>query len=597
MDRKQIILSREQLCGIARYEKTFRDYLGDTPFDEADFICPEPYRYTLEDLCAALERMLDTDPAVGEMGESWLYPIRELDEVFGLTEACTIPEEPQNTYPRIFTEEGYYFQHVWWVLEDAWELENGDRHVSDIADIKNCLNSARRYLSNKGKPVPKWTFTNTEKRNYIALFNEDEMVKNASEEALALARCFADELCEANDATALYLKGYACYGGNRLYLCDWEESRDCMIKLYKIDDDPHYMNTLGYIYYYGRTNNGIPEYGKALHCFSVAAANGLYEGAYKLADMYHHGYGCEKSDRSARSLYGMVYDDSRKRFLHGVDGGNFADAAFRMGNVYADGIGEKPDYAEAYAFFLQAVYAARLRLETDDFFGNQTVAIGAGKRLEEIRAKLPKGYLKKEVRWNDLRIIPWYFLDKNQYQRLQLSAVPKEDGGFVLTVSRRATRAVPEPEYVLITLTELSFCKRTRELSLETSPETKLWMADRADTVRFDFMQYNEVEGRWEFYEEDTLTAWVRSDYYFFRNRDQEEENGRMCCVVGVRFENSQKTYDYLSDIEGLEPGDRVIVNGFNGETVVTVVSIQAKKESELALPAEKYKKILRKAG
>jgi hypothetical protein len=41
--------------------------------------------------------------------------------------------------------------------------------------------------------------------------------------------------------------------------------------------------------------------------------------------------------------------------------------------------------------------------------------------------------------------------------------------------------------------------------------------------------------------------------------------------------------------------GDVVIVNGYNGETAVTVTDVRVKKESELGLPAERYKKILRK--
>ena len=45
----------------------------------------------------------------------------------------------------------------------------------------------------------------------------DEFVKKATESQLALARRFVDTLCEKDSGLALYTKGYACYGGNRLY--------------------------------------------------------------------------------------------------------------------------------------------------------------------------------------------------------------------------------------------------------------------------------------------------------------------------------------------------------------------------------------------
>ena len=595
MDRKQILLTKEQLREIARYENTVSNYLDGTPFDEVDIICPEAYRYTLQDLSAAMERMLETDPTVKEMGEDWLYPIRELEDVFGLAEARTEQQEPCE-YPYVHISDGFYFEKAWWLLEDIWEMEPEEKHLSEIGGLREEWEVINRFLSNKGKPIPDWTFTKEEKEEYIRPFHDDDEVKNASENALALARRFTEELCADDNQEALYLKGYACYGGNRLYPCDWEASRDCMIRLYELDDNPQYMNTLGYIYYYGRANNGTPEYEKAFQCFSISAANGLYDGSYKLADMFHHGYGCARSDRTARALYGMVYADSIKQFLHGNPDANFADAAFRMGNVYADGIGEESDPEEAFAYFLQACYAAKIRLENNNFFGNQTVALSAHKRLEEVRAKLPEGFLKEEVRWNHLEIIRRYFVFAGGYQRLQLKVVPKEEGGYTFTVSRKATRAVPEPEYCLITVPEAEYCERTREITLDTTPDAELWLAGETGEVPFDYLVYNEVDFRYEFYEGETLTAWIRSAQYIFHGRKKDNSSDRLYCIVSVRFDGSQKTYDYLSEVEGLEPGDRVTVNGYNGETEVTVVSVQAKKESELGLPPEKYKKVLRKA-
>lgn len=101
--------------------------------------------------------------------------------------------------------------------------------------------------------------TSAEKEAWLRPFEEDENLRMMDEEALAKARRYTEELCREDNVFALRLKGYACYGGNRLYECDWTAARDCMLRLRELADDAEYANTLGYIYYYGRCNGGEPE--------------------------------------------------------------------------------------------------------------------------------------------------------------------------------------------------------------------------------------------------------------------------------------------------------------------------------------------------
>ena len=101
--------------------------------------------------------------------------------------------------------------------------------------------------------------TSAEKEAWLRPFEEDENLRMMDEETLAKARRYTEELCREDNVFALRLKGYACYGGNRLYECDWTAARDCMLRLRELADDAEYANTLGYIYYYGRCNGGEPE--------------------------------------------------------------------------------------------------------------------------------------------------------------------------------------------------------------------------------------------------------------------------------------------------------------------------------------------------
>ncbi len=51
-----------------------------------------------------------------------------------------------------------------------------------------------------------------------------------------------------------------------------------------------------------------------------------------------------------------------------------------------------------------------------------------------------------------------------------------------------------------------------------------------------------------------------------------------------------------LSSFRSVAVGDTVIVNGYDGEKPVKVVAVSDKYESELGLPIEKFKKIIRSA-
>jgi len=126
-------------------------------------------------------------------------------------------------------------------------------------------------------------------------------------------------------------------------------------------------------------------------------------------------------------------------------------------------------------------------------------------------------------------------------------------------------------------------------------PETEVWFRDNADTVRYDFCTWNEVESRYEFYYDDVLTAWAKEGNYRFYGRSAPEATGPEYRLITVRFNESGRSYDYICEEENVQPGDTVIVNGYDGKTEVTVVKVTTRRESELPLPADRYKRILRK--
>ena len=600
MDEKQterIELTAAQMQQIARYELTFQELIKKSEFEDIEVVCPDSYQYTLEDLTIALRNLLEKDPTIADFGEFWFYPLTELEEAFGIDRARGDLEGTDDTpedlkgYQGLTLSGSSWFDDIWWDLDNAWSDCADEVHLSEALSLDTMLMDLERYAANKGKPILEWNFTRQEKKDYIRPFGDDWRVEHADEKELILARRLIDELCAEDCVLALRIKGYACYGGNRLYACDWPTSRDCMIHLFELKDDPQYANTLGYIFYYGRCNGGVPEYEKAFHYFGIAAANGLYEGMYKLADMYRHGYGCRQSQKTARNLYGMVYEDSIKYFLRG-ENASFADAALRMGNVYASGIDEEVNNENAFIYYLQADYAAKIRAMDSDFFGNTTVVMGIQKALDEIRPKLPANYFQEYRDYG----APVHLMNLAQSNnRCTLTRAALADGAWELTGERFATKACPVPEQILVTIGPLNLCRRTVSFSMTAINVSELWFSGDADTVRYDYCYYNDVDDRFEFYYDDELTARIRCEAFRVYAPAAAPKEGREYRLARVKFSANGRTYDYLCDSLDVQAGDSVIVNGYDGETEVTVVDVYTRYESELGIPIERFKSIVRK--
>ena len=187
-------------------------------------------------------------------------------------------------------------------------------------------------------------------------------MKKATESQLALARRFVDTLCEKDSGLALYTKGYACYGGNRLYPCDWETSRDCMIRLFEKKDDPQYANTLGYIYYYGRT--GKTDYEKAFKYFVKGALDGHLRSLYKVGDFYKNGFYVDKDPKEAFAIYGHCTEMMTDEAVPLVG----ADVYMKMGDCLFEGIGVEKDLLAAQRFMNMAENLFYRRLMEGDFY-------------------------------------------------------------------------------------------------------------------------------------------------------------------------------------------------------------------------------------
>jgi hypothetical protein len=601
-DRKwndaRIVIHPEQMKQIARYELTFDKIVEDASEKDDSIVFPEVYSYTLKDLKQAFMNTQKADPTIFEFCRNWFYPIKVMGEAFNFSSTDGLLEDKNGT-PEYMKEyecaipisDSAYFKEIWRYLRLKFmgDLEEEDRKVSEVIEFDALINDIERHMQNKGKSLEEWVFSRKEKEKYICRFGYDDWVKNPTENQLVLCRRFVDELCNEDSKDALRIKGYACYGGNRLYPCDWGTARDCITRLYDQENNPFDANTLGYIYYYGYCNGGVPEYDKAFYYFGIAAACCVRQSMYKLADMYWHGYGCKKNTQIALNLYRKVYGDSYDEFLEGQEA-NFADAALRMGNVYAKGTGVKEDPDKAYYFYLQADYASKLRMKNSVFFGNKTVAVNIQNAIEEIKTKLPKDYFKDKMIYD----IPFDFEKlAGGGKRCKLKRSKDADGNIVLTATRVVTQENRKreynPEYVLVTAPEIQYCERRMDISYILIKPSYVWFKKGYRYVKYDFCEMNKNKNRYEFYYDYKLVAYVECGEYQLLTTIAEYR------FASIMFDNDDRTYDYICDIEDVHVGDTVTVAGFGHEEEVTVAKITTRRESELSRLVEQYPKIIRK--
>ena len=595
MSEEYLIIEPDQMRALARYEFTFDKITDVSEFDENRFVFPGEYAYTTEDLGEALKNIKAKNPTVKEFGDNWYYPMSTLEDAFRIREACGGDDEDENAEAGLLSAlpltSERVFSSVWSGLEQIWSELNDDVRVGELDEISKYIDRISRFVANRGKPLSETDFSDEEKEGYIQQFNDDENLKKASDVELALCRRFVDELIPKDSGFALYLLGYSTYGGNVLYGCDWKTSRDCMIRLYDKTGNPTFANTLGYIYYYGRCTGGVPEYEKAFKEFAISAANGLHEGMYKIADMFLHGYACRKSESAAKFLYETVYEDCYNQFLRGQEGA-FADAALRMGNVYLKGIGGEKDPEAAYYYFLQAGYAAKRRAARSDFFGDVNVIMGIKNSLEKTRKELPDDYFSDHISLERPRIFE-YVIEKGY--RGQITVERREDGKATVRVTRCPMRGQERPEPLLITYTPIDFCELADGLELE-GINLKTSFGDFPEVgFRYDSVEWNETDKRLDLYYDFDPVGWISCDEYRLYKRRKEKPSGRLLTFASVAFQPNGRTYDYLCEIPGVEPGDRVIVIGYDGETEVVVQKVYSEYESELGLPLDRYKKIVRK--
>ena len=100
-----------------------------------------------------------------------------------------------------------------------------------------------------------------EDEKFIKSLDDNKALEEASEADVKKYKELVTKLSEKDNIVAMEALAHSSYGGDRAFECNWELSEKLYHKLLKLTNDTYYANTLGYIYYYGRT--GKPDFNKA----------------------------------------------------------------------------------------------------------------------------------------------------------------------------------------------------------------------------------------------------------------------------------------------------------------------------------------------
>ena len=110
----------------------------------------------------------------------------------------------------------------------------------------------------------------------------------------------------------------------------------------------------------------------------------------------------------------------------------------------------------------------------------------------------------------------------------------------------------------------------------------------------FNNVTYNDAEGVSTFWLDGIPVGRITTKYYEISAPLPSEtvaHKGKKHRFVSVVFDGSKRKYDYLCSDKTVKPGDKVMVSGYDGDTVVTVTDVFERFEDELPMPIKKYKK------
>lgn len=590
------VLGQEELRQLCRFEVVPSRLRGSSEY--APLETNAHYQMTLDDLHAALQNIRDHGGPDSQDALDWYFQtFEQFGDELGIWQYIDGREasgaEGSQEIPGIPSARSL-FSDIYDEL--ACRYDYGEQS----APFEELLDWIDAYQADCGKPLAERRLSGRQKEAFLNCWDMSKVEATDIPGIRELYVKTVNELAAADNPTALYQKAYACYGdGCAGFDQDWKASRDCLLKLEEIAPNSLYANTLGYIYYYGRCTQGTPEYDKAFYWFSVGAAGGNYESRYKLSDMFKTGKGCPEDPEIAGHLIWDLFNENLPHFCAGHSPSKFADIALRAGNLEADGLYGMPDYDSAYAYYLMARLAIRMRRQACDYYGDAAVEHNIDDALIGI---LPKtSYAKKQDRMSfDESTFPQllrFALGGGRRIEMDYRWKDTDKGNLKLTfrVQNRQADLDARTRYAAkfpVLIPEAHFCGMREKLVVRgvVQRSAAYGLVGKSGTIVFD-----DIGSDWGSFGKLALYGKLTGILHGTFTVNCKKLAGKQRRYASVSFDDPECTWNYLCDDESVRVDDTVRVPWGDDTREGTVARITWRHDSEMELFRRDYKRVIEK--
>ncbi len=358
-------------------------------FLKYNYVCTDTYLPSKDDLIALLINLKIKNVLV----EDYFSWVKDINFTF---KDIYLPYKDisDNEMDKVLLKtDGDLFAYVFSRIHDGVDESDDLEFVKDLVDLDELISLISLHIKNENSTVRE--YADCEKEIYLSYIDDQDILEEITPQQRELYKQFALDLAQKDNKVGLETCAYAYYGGNAVFECDWFKARDLLEKLYLKYGLAGYANSLGYIYYYGRTNNGIAQDDLAFRYFSIGTAGGIYESACHQADMFYYGRGVTENKMQAISTYFNLYEENKEIFSDEYFDCKFADIALRLGTVFMSK--NDPNYEIAYFYLLQAEFAIKKRRETANFYGDDKVEDKIIQAITNCRKKVDMKPQKKLI--------------------------------------------------------------------------------------------------------------------------------------------------------------------------------------------------------
>ncbi|MBQ9814276.1 MAG: sel1 repeat family protein [Lachnospiraceae bacterium] len=556
------MFDEDALKALVRGEMFYRD-VAENIFPPFNAKAAKDYILTAADIAEAIRNINTSDDRL-ELFKEWFWLIINLfyndlhiEGRYKEDEISDNPKEEDELFSTVFD----LTSKLYWRLEERFSLrEEGEKYVVRFKDeinwgrrretnnelelaaynavCEDIISRVEVFEKNKRMPEGEHIYSLSEKRHIVNSYETDEDLEKASPEELKQYKQFVFDLYHAGDTQAIKILAWGYYEGDAVFEQNWYLAERFLQELLKKTGDPFAANSLGYIYYYGRTNYGIPDYERAFSNFMFGALSGIDESTYKCGDMLIEGRGTTKNIDMGMNLIVEGYRDALQRFCEGEYDCKFADYALRMGNICRNGLVYEMGIRDAYKFYLEAAYAIRKRRAAGDFYGDDAVERRIDAEVRRIQEDYELDTNADVLRADYPIFINLLFEDRYpikvtinanlearkgtlKLQRFRLGGELVEQG--IISEDSDVSKLITPPS-ILTAYPELSWAELTTELFYELENLSVAKKPDKEGFFLCDGFRRNDRTGALEFFAGGEVVAAIDTEWFVIRKREKRNE-------------------------------------------------------------------------